>query len=56
MLKVLSWKITGLFQNFQYFSKYTVAVRTGTIVVIPERYLSLGTLVLVRGPIHKEIQ
>jgi len=34
---VLSWKITGLFQNFRYFSKFTVAVRTGTIVAVRTR-------------------
>jgi len=45
MHKVVSWKIIGLFQNFRYFSKFTVAVRTGTIVIIPVRYLSLRTLV-----------
>jgi len=45
MHKVLSWKITGgLFQNYRYFSIFTVAVRTGTIVIIPVRYLSLRTL------------
>jgi len=44
MHKVLSWKITGLFQNFRYFPKFTIAVRTSTIVNIPVRYLSLRTL------------
>jgi len=44
MYKVLSWKITGLFQNYRYFSIFTDAVHTGTIVIIPVRYLSLRTL------------
>jgi len=46
MHKVLSWKITGLFQNYQYFSIFTDAVRTGTIVIITVRYLSLPTLMI----------
>jgi len=46
MHKVLSWKITGLFQQFFLNFKFTVAVRTGTIVSIPERYLSLRTLII----------
>jgi len=45
---MLSWKITGLFQNFGYFSKCTVAVRTGTIAIIPVRYLSLRTLSIAK--------
>jgi len=44
MHKVLSWKMTGIFLNFLYFSKFTVAVRTGTIFIRPVRYLSLRTL------------
>jgi len=44
MHKALSWKITGLFQNFRYFSKFTFALHTGTIVNIPVRYLPLRTL------------
>jgi len=47
MQKVVSWKIAGLFQNFRYFSKFTVAIRTGTIVIIPVRYLSLRTLMMI---------
>jgi len=43
--QVLSWKITCLFQNFRYYSKFTVAVRTSTTVNIPVRYLSLRTLI-----------
>jgi len=31
MHKVLSWKITCLFQNYRYFSILTDAVRIGTI-------------------------
>jgi len=34
----------GLIQNFRYFSKITVPVRTGTIVIVPVRSLSLRTL------------
>jgi len=37
----------GLIQNFRYFSKITVPVRTGTIVIVPVRSLSLRTLILV---------
>jgi len=47
MNKVFSWEITGLFQNYRYFFIYIVAVRTGTIVIVPVRYLSLRTLLLV---------
>jgi len=46
MHEVLSWKITGLFQNYQHFFVFTVAVRTGTIVIIPVQYLSLQTLTI----------
>jgi len=56
MHKVLSWKITGLFQNFRYFSKFTVAVRTCTIVIIPVRYLSLRTLVTTHNPAGRNWQ
>jgi len=49
MQKVLSCKITGLFQNFRYFSQFTVTVRTGTIVIIRVRYLSLQTLHTVQN-------
>jgi len=45
MHKKLSSKITGLFQNYRYFSKFTVAVRPGTIVIVPVQYLSLSTLI-----------
>jgi len=38
---VLSWKITGLLQNNRYFSIFTNAVRTSTIVIRPVRCLSL---------------
>jgi len=48
MQKVLSFKISGLFQNYWYFSKFTVAIRTGIIVIVPVRCLSLRTL----GTIH----
>jgi len=34
----------GLIQSFRYFSKITVPVRTGTIVIVPVRSLSLRTL------------
>jgi len=47
MHKVLSWKIIGLFKNLRYLSKFTVAVRTGTIVITPVWYLSLRTLISV---------
>jgi len=49
MHKVLSWKITDLFQNYLYFSIFTDAVRTGTIVITPVRYLSLRTLAVITG-------
>jgi len=44
MPKGLSWKKNGLIQNFRYFSQITVPVRTGTIVIVPVRSLSLRTL------------
>jgi len=47
MHKVLIWKITGLFQNYRYFSSFTDAVRTSTNVIIPVRYLSLRTLIMI---------
>jgi len=47
MPKVLSWKKNGLIQNFRYFPKITVPVRTGTIVIVPVRSLSLRTLPVV---------
>jgi len=47
MHKVLSWKITGLFQNYRYFSIFTDAVLTGTIVIIP-----VGTVFITSNPKH----
>jgi len=49
MHKVLSWKKNDLFRNFWYFSKITIAVRTGTIVIIP---VYTGTLFVTSNPIH----
>jgi len=38
MHKVLSWKITGLFQNFQYFSKYRRPLRYVPVQLLLYRY------------------
>jgi len=46
MPKVLSWEKNGLIQNFRYFSKITVPVRTGTIAIVPVR----GTVFITSNP------
>jgi len=55
MPKVLSWEKNGLIQNFRYFSKITVPVRTVTIVIVPVRSISLRTLHTSHIYIHTQL-
>jgi len=55
MPKVLSWKKNGLIQNYRYFSKITVPVRTGTIVIVPVRSLSLRTVLMLFTQIREVV-